>query len=40
LIDSDTDDLFLEESLGTSYDMDGKPTSKYILVERKCSYTN
>jgi len=40
LVESDTDDLFLEESLGTSCDMDSAPSCKYILVERKCSYTN
>lgn len=40
LVDSDTEDLFLEELCGTSCDMDSKPSSKYILVERKCSYTN
>lgn len=36
----DSDDLFLEELCGTSCDMDSEPSSKYILVERKCSYTN
>lgn len=40
LVDSDTEDLFLEELCGTSCDMDSELSSKYILVERKCSYTN
>jgi hypothetical protein len=40
LVDSDTEDLFLEELCGTSCDVDSETSSKYILVERKCSYTN
>lgn len=37
---SDIDDLFLEESCSCTLSKNISNTSKYILVERNCSYAN
>ncbi len=40
LIESDTNDLFFEEACSCTMTMPVSNSSKYILIEKNCSYTN
>ncbi len=40
ILDSDVYDLFLEEGCTCTMDSPMSSSSKYILVEKNCSYTN